>query len=271
MDKYKLSEEKAAEWSVTPQHVQSLCRRGKVEGAVKRAGIWFIPNDAPNPTKNIKTDAMPFQFDGTKGKIFECAIELFASDGFDNVSVQDIAAAVGIRQSAVYNHFKSKDEILDMIYGFYSHYYRISQPSLDDLEPILRDGSLYDILAFTRYKFSDDIVQKILNATKIVFQRKFTDERARKLAKQMTMDEGISFVEAIFNRAVECGRLAPLDVHAMAVFVNGAAVFTLHSWVIDPSPENAAAAWDDEHKLFEYATKLLTDLRPPKSNETQEL
>jgi len=260
---FKVAEEKAAEWGVTPQHVQSLCRKGRVSGAVKRSGIWFIPDDAPNPTKNTKSDDEPFQFAGTKKEIFDRAIELFELKGFDNVSVQDIATAVGIRLSAVYNHFKSKQEILDTIYDFYNHYYLVSRPSLEDLEPILQNGSFFEIISSLHYAFNKDIVDKMFAITKIVYHRKYIDEHARELTKRLTIEEGERFVEAVFKRAIEIGRFAPIDTHAMAVFINGVRVYTLQNWVVDPSPGSLKKADENEFTLYRYAASLLTDLKTP--------
>ncbi len=46
-------------------------------------------------------------------KIKRAALQLFSEIGFDKASVRMIAKEVGIRESAVYNHFQSKREILD--------------------------------------------------------------------------------------------------------------------------------------------------------------
>ena len=43
----------------------------------------------------------------TKEKITETALDLFSQRGYDGVSVRDIARAVGIRESSIYNHFQS--------------------------------------------------------------------------------------------------------------------------------------------------------------------
>ena len=48
----------------------------------------------------------------TKEKILKTALKLFAEKGYKPTTVRDIAGAVGIKQSALYNHFKNKDEIL---------------------------------------------------------------------------------------------------------------------------------------------------------------
>ncbi|WP_457595401.1 TetR/AcrR family transcriptional regulator [Hydrogenimonas sp.] len=51
----------------------------------------------------------------TKQKIIEAAIDLIAKEGYRGASVRKIAAAVGIRESAIYNHFRNKEEILKEI------------------------------------------------------------------------------------------------------------------------------------------------------------
>lgn len=51
----------------------------------------------------------------TKKKISEVSLELFAPKWFDGVSVIEIAKEVGIRESALYKHYKNKEDILDKI------------------------------------------------------------------------------------------------------------------------------------------------------------
>lgn len=48
----------------------------------------------------------------TKQRILDTAITLFAERGFDACTMRDIAAAVGIKAPAIYNHYSSKDDVL---------------------------------------------------------------------------------------------------------------------------------------------------------------
>lgn len=51
----------------------------------------------------------------TKEKILMESLNLFASDGYEAVSVQNIADKVGITKGALYRHYKNKRDILDCI------------------------------------------------------------------------------------------------------------------------------------------------------------
>ena len=51
----------------------------------------------------------------TKTRILEKALELFSAQGYDAVSVDQIARAVGIKAPSLYNHFPGKRAIFDAI------------------------------------------------------------------------------------------------------------------------------------------------------------
>ena len=55
---------------------------------------------------------MVSQSKSTKGKILDASLQLFSSKGYKATTMRDIAAEVGVRQGAIYNHFKGKEEIL---------------------------------------------------------------------------------------------------------------------------------------------------------------
>lgn len=49
----------------------------------------------------------------TKERILTTALALFARDGYEAVSVSDIAKALGITKGALYKHYKNKRDIFD--------------------------------------------------------------------------------------------------------------------------------------------------------------
>ena len=58
---------------------------------------------------------------GTKQKILKVSTTLFSELGYKGTSVRKIAKNVGIRESAIYNHYKSKEEIfLEVAKGIFN-------------------------------------------------------------------------------------------------------------------------------------------------------
>jgi len=57
------TKEAAKLWNVTVRHVQSLCDRGLIEGAVKASDVWLLPKNAKKPadgrTKAVKQQKSP--------------------------------------------------------------------------------------------------------------------------------------------------------------------------------------------------------------------
>jgi AcrR family transcriptional regulator len=51
----------------------------------------------------------------TRDRILKEALTLFSSKGYRAATMRDIAAEVGVRQGAIYNHFKNKEEILETL------------------------------------------------------------------------------------------------------------------------------------------------------------
>lgn len=51
----------------------------------------------------------------TRQDILDAALDLFAESGFFGTSMREIARAVGVRESALYHHFESKEAILETL------------------------------------------------------------------------------------------------------------------------------------------------------------
>lgn len=51
----------------------------------------------------------------TKQRILDASLDFFSKHGYSGASIRQIAREVGIRESAIYNHYKSKEEIFNAI------------------------------------------------------------------------------------------------------------------------------------------------------------
>lgn len=67
--------------------------------------------------------ARPKNADGqrTRQSILDAALDLFAEKGYFGTSLRDVAAAVGVRESALYNYFASKDALFEALLTAHQH------------------------------------------------------------------------------------------------------------------------------------------------------
>jgi AcrR family transcriptional regulator len=69
-----------------------------------------------------------------KNAIIECALELFASKGFYNTTIPDIANALKMSVGNMYNYFKSKDILAQEVIRFISKYLGKELQKINELE-----------------------------------------------------------------------------------------------------------------------------------------
>lgn len=84
--------------------------------------------------------ARPKNADGqrTRQAILDAALELFAENGYFGTSLRDVASAVGVRESALYNYFKSKEALFDALILAHQHTSNERLASLADAQ--IADG-----------------------------------------------------------------------------------------------------------------------------------
>ncbi|KQU85604.1 hypothetical protein ASD12_31430 [Mesorhizobium sp. Root102] len=75
----------------------------------------------------------------TRDRLIEAAVELFGANGFNETSMRDLATEVGIKAPALYNHFRSKEEIFIeaitvTLEDFHSAVTKRDNPALSGLE-----------------------------------------------------------------------------------------------------------------------------------------
>jgi AcrR family transcriptional regulator len=82
--------------------------------------------------------ARPKNADGqrTRQAILDAALELFADKGYFGTSLRDVATAVGVRESALYNYFKSKEALFDALILAHEHTKTARLGALADDGPI---------------------------------------------------------------------------------------------------------------------------------------
>ena len=186
----------------------------------------------------------------TKQKILDKALELFAAQGYDSVSVGEIAKAVGIKAPSLYNHFSSKQAIFDAIVESTAELYEADTGKID----IHVQDVKQDIPVFTKIT-EDALFEKVRqifeyslhNETISRFRRMMTIEQFRspELAKLYTrryVDRLLDYHADIFRALIAVGEIQADDPDALAMMYV-APVLTLIG-VCDREPEREKECLD---------------------------
>ena len=118
--------------------------------------------------------------DDTKKKILDKALELFAAQGYDSVSVGEIAQAVGIKAPSLYNHYPSKQAIFDAIVDATAKQYEADTDKAD----IHVQNSARDIPVFTEIT-KEALFEKVRQ----IFEYSLHNETISRFRKMMTIEQ----------------------------------------------------------------------------------
>ncbi len=133
----------------------------------------------------------------TKEKILKHALKLFSTKGYKATTVRDIAGAVGIKQSALYNHFKNKDEILETLIRDLTSSAIVTLFDNKDAQMLHKEGkSLLMSIATTFKLLSFDGQNEAL--FKLLMQEIFRNERIREIYNEHFYQENVKKLSGIF-------------------------------------------------------------------------
>lgn len=167
-------------------------------------------------------------FTGTKELIFDKAIEIIASVGFENMSIRALANAVGIKAASVYSHFESKQEILNTIYEYYCHHMFDNRSPMEKSRKIMQSGDkdeIFNALVFDFVTTDQKKYTRMLLTTKIIFMRIFNDEQANRIFLDLSCTESSQYVKDLLDYGVSIGIIEPFDTDTYANFITGQIFF----------------------------------------------
>lgn len=141
----------------------------------------------------------------TKEKIFDVSLELFSQKGFNNTSVRQIAREVGIKESSIYNHYPSKQAILDEILKTFQNQliiYDADEALMDELlekDPLLfyKTGS-----GMFRQQLKNEKAMKIL---RLLFIQMYHDDSIAEYFYDFLFHKPLEFWTSIFDKLIENG------------------------------------------------------------------
>lgn len=161
----------------------------------------------------------------TKGKILSTALQLFARDGYEAVSVRNIAEELGITKGALYRHYKNKRDIFDSIVDRMiqidsqrAKEYQMPIEKYDEMSDSYENTSWEDIEKYTieQLKFWTE------DNFALLFRRMLTLEQYRnaemaELYSQCIVEGPVSYMEDLFRELTKKGVLKEENPRQLAV------------------------------------------------------
>lgn len=123
-----------------------------------------------------------------KEEIILVTLELAAANGLSNVSMSQIAEKMGIRKPSLYNHFKSKEEIVAAMYQYLREKSK-EQLSFTDIDygEFIKDKSMEEALTQSVANYSSiNTESKIFSFYKVIYSERAVNPTAAKIMAEET-------------------------------------------------------------------------------------
>lgn len=162
-----------------------------------------------------------------KEEIVYATLELASEYGLKSVSLTQIADKVGIKKPSLYNHFKSKEEIVSHMYSFLREKARTRIKTTTDLGTFPEDKSLSGILADSISVYCDFLSDDNMMT---FFKVLYSERSISPIAAQIMLEETermISMTRNLFYALVVHGKMKNENVDTAALSY----AMTVHSLV----------------------------------------
>lgn len=184
----------------------------------------------------------------TREKIIYEALSLFSINGYDAVSVREIASAVKIKESSLYNHFKNKKDILNKIIEetlkrYYLTLENVKIPQSDEenvseLYNNINDNEFYDMCTkIFLFYLKDDYISKLRRLLTI---EQYGNEEIGETFRYVFIDRVLETQRQVLQKFIDSGRFIQGDAYTMALHFYSPVFLLLYKY--DNCPENEEQA-----------------------------
>lgn len=165
--------------------------------------------------------ARPKNADGqrTRQAILDAALELFADKGFFGTSLRDVATAVGVRESALYNYFKSKEALFDALILAHEHTKTERMAALAEEGPIVDGRALLERYAIASVEgFLDPGEQRLF---RLLMSDGIRLARSGRFDLHQRFGSSRERMQALMQRLIDDGWLRKADPHLLMMTFAG--------------------------------------------------
>lgn len=188
----------------------------------------------------------------TSRQILDAGAELFAQNGYDGVSVREIAEKVGIKESSIYNHFKSKSEILETLYDEFIRLVPGTRPSEEEIDRMLLMMEPAEIFKNILFHVGKSVGGTLANTAMIINHEKFRSSKAADMYYRFVVNEPAEYYERLIDKMIARDMVRPVDAKMFAQQYNYISIALTKEYIM------AQYGFADVYAVVSYMVKTLT-------------
>ena len=184
----------------------------------------------------------------TKERILMAALRLFAREGYEAVSVSDIAGELGMTKGALYKHYKNKRDIFDSIVARMfqvdaerSRQYEVPEEQFDRSPSAYEQVTLENIRRFTLAQFAfwteDEFASDF---RKMLTLEQYRSAEMAELYSSCLVAGPVAYMEDIFREMISKGILNDADPKQLALEFFAPLYLLINMW--DQAKDRTALA-----------------------------
>jgi AcrR family transcriptional regulator len=169
----------------------------------------------------------------TKQAILDTALDLFSKRGYSAVSIRDICSRVGLKESAIYYHFKNKQDIFDILcQSFDNVMYSIPPQFAKQMAKVTKVDKEAFLMVCNNY-FTNYLMEERVNKfLRMLIIEQGINEVAAKMYHNIMFDEAVSNQILIFSWLTQLGFLRTDKVERMVMDYHTMVVYLFHRYLI---------------------------------------
>ena len=171
----------------------------------------------------------------TKEKILETALTLFAKNGYNGTSMEQIAQEVGIKAPSLYKHFKGKEDILNSLINLAEAHYEGNFGSDRNIGkiPDTIEEFIHETVKKIRFTMTDPLIRKMRI---FLVQEQFRNERLAEITTRHQIEGIQKMYQAIIEGMMQKGILAKGNSALLALEITAPVVILLSK--VDRQPNS---------------------------------
>lgn len=181
----------------------------------------------------------------TKRKIFLAACKLFSQKCFADVGIREIAVEAGVKVPTVYNHYASKEAILEDLFQFFINRVSADYETAEQLEYDQDPMECFKKILFTFNAVESDLMRQLM---RIIFNEQHRSPLAARIIYEIMLRGGKKVDYAFLSHFKSKGIIKFDDIESLAEVISRVAVTYAMQYVRE----------DEAHRSPDYETVMLS-------------